>query len=483
MGFLKKLYQYCFFTFITSVAAAQNIDVATKAADKLMNIAKDSAAKVMVRQINIFGNRHTKEYIIRREIQFKEGTYITLSSMNDELQKARQQVYNTNLFNEVKVDVIPIDSNLIDITIQLKERWYIFPIAKFQLVDRNINEWIKKYHANLDRVVYGVKFTHYNLTGRRDLLRLTFLNGFTRNYSFSYTQPISNKQLTNGFSIGAGYVENREFIYKIANDNKPLLFNNGKFSRKATYVTAGYNIRKNILDAHLFNFTYNHVQLTDSVTKEPYNPNYFKAGVAAKNFIDLSYTYQYINANNAVYPLKGVIAAIKFLKRGFVFSGGVNMFFVEGNVNKYWDLHKNWYASVQLSGKITLPFDQPYINQRALGYNDINLRGLELYVVDGVAYSMMKSTIKRKLFTVNFPNPFKSKQYPIIPFTIFAKTYGDLGYTYNKAAYSTYLNNRLLYSGGFGIDILTLYDINLRLEYSFNQLNKNGLFLQAQSGL
>ena len=483
MGFSKKLYQYFFFTFIVFGATAQNIDVSTKAADKLMGIAPDSAAKVKVHQVNIFGNKRTKEYIIRREIQIKEGTAIALNALNDELQKTRQQVYNTNLFNEVKLDVVPVDSNQVDINIHLKERWYIFPIAKFQLVDRNINEWLKKYHGDLDRVVYGVKFTHYNLTGRRDLLRLTFLNGFTRNYSFSYTQPLSNKDLTNGFSFGAGYVENREFIYKIATDNKPLLFNNGKFSRKATYISVGYNIRKNILDAHLFNLTYNHVQLTDSIAKEPYNPNYFKDGAASKNFIDISYTWQYTNANNAVYPLKGTIASAKFLKRGLDFSGGTNMFFIEANYNKYWHLGKNWYASMQLSGKITLPFDQPYINQRALGYNDVNLRGLELYVVDGVAYSMIRNTIKKKLFTINFPNPFKSKQYPTIPFTIFAKTYGDLGYTYNKEAYKTYLNNRLLYSGGFGIDILTLYDINLRLEYSFNQLGKNGLFLQAQSGL
>ena len=38
------------------------------------------------------------------------------------------------------------------------------------------------------------------------------------------------------------------------------------------------------------------------------------------------------------------------------------------------------------------------------------------------------------------------------------------------------------YTGGFGIDILTLYDLNLRLEYSFNQLNENGLFLHTKGG-
>ena len=80
------------------------------------------------------------------------------------------------------------------------------------------------------------------------------------------------------------------------------------------------------------------------------------------------------------------------------------------------------------------------------------------------------------------PFPFFPKILTKIPFTFFAKTYTDFGYVYNKPKFDTYLNNRLLYTGGFGIDLLTLYDINLRFEYSFNQLNKSGLFFHTQSG-
>jgi hypothetical protein len=41
----------------------------------------------------------------------------------------------------------------------------------------------------------------------------------------------------------------------------------------------------------------------------------------------------------------------------------------------------------------------------------------------------------------------------------------------------------LLYSLGGGFDIVTLYDLHLRLEYSFNQLGENGLFLHNGAGL
>ena len=478
-----KLFIFSLFCLFAANAAAQNIDVSTTAADKLLNNITDTTAKLLVHSINITGNKTTKEYVILREIQIKQGDSVQISTLNFELQKARQQVYNSSLFNEVKIEVNVTGSNDIDINFMVKERLYIFPIPKIQLVDRNINEWIQKFNADFDRVIYGGKFTHYNLTGRRDQLRLILLNGFTRTYSLSYSQPFSNKALTNGFSLSAALTENREYIYKIGYDNKPLLFNNGSFSKKNIFISAGFTVRKNILYSHAFAVAYNNLQVTDSLLDAAYNPNYFKGKGSQRSYTDISYIWQYINTNNIKYPLKGATASVKALKRGLGFTGGLNMFFVEANYNRYWDLHKAWFASINLSAKTTLPFNQAYINQRAMGYGENYLRGLELYVVDGVAFGLLRSTLKRKLFTINFPLPFKSKKYPTIPFTFFAKTYADLGYTYNKKAFETYLNNKLLYTGGVGIDVLTFYDINLRIEYSFNQLGKNGLFLQAQSGL
>ena len=478
----KKIYYCCLFLFIGIAASAQNIDVSANTAAKFL-AGKDSSVKIIIHAINISGNKKTKEFIIRREMQLKPGDSISVSSFANELQKLQQQVYNTNLFLTVKVDIAELSANAVDITIAVKERWYIFPIPKFQLIDRNINEWLQKYNGDLDRVVYGVKFTHYNLTGHRDLLRLTLLNGFTRNVSLTYFKPVSEKKLNNGFSFTAGVVQNREFIYKIDTLNKPELFNNGKFSRKNIFAGIGYNYRRNIMGTHYFNVTFNHLSVTDSLIDNKYNPNYFKDAVTHKNYVDFSYTYKYINTNNAMYPLKGTVASVKLLKRGFEFSGGINMFSVEGTYNKYWALKNGWYVSSELSAKTTLPFTQSYINQRSLGYSDVNLRGLELYVVDGVAFGLIRNTLKKKLFTINIKTPFKSEKYHYIPFTVFAKTYGDIGAVYNKDAFRTSLNNKLLYTGGFGIDILSIYDINLRIEYSFNQLGKNGLFLQAQSGL
>ena len=137
----------------------------------------------------------------------------------------------------------------------------------------------------------------------------------------------------------------------------------------------------------------------------------FKDPVNSKNIIDFSYVFQYSNVNNVSYALKGQSGFLNIQKRGLGFTGGLNMLTVEAGFNKYFDMGKKWYSSIQLNGKIKLPFSQAYINQRGLGYGDNYLRGLEYYVIDGVATALVKSTIKKKIISFN------------IPFTLFPKVF------------------------------------------------------------
>ncbi|MEP6674089.1 MAG: POTRA domain-containing protein [Ferruginibacter sp.] len=449
----------------------------------------DSISYVHIRNVIIKGNKTTKDYIILREAQLKANDSIVAALMPGRLEQSRKNIYNTSLFNEVKITAELIDTAITDILIEVKERWYIFPTPQFQPVDRNINEWLKTYHADLQRVNYGIKFVHYNLSGRRDQLRIYLLNGYTRNISFSYSAPYSNTSLTEGFSVGGGFSQNREVDYNISYDNRitsffPLVKDKsfiGSFVRNNYFLNLGYAIRKGIFNRHTFFAGYNYQKVDDSVARF-YNPNYFRDGADSRQFVDLVYTFNHADVNNINYPLTGNTYYFSVLKRGFGFNGGVNMLSLEGGYNKYFDLHRNWYAGIGMQAKIKLPFDQAYINQRGLGFGEAYLRGLEYYIIDGVAYSLARTTLKKKILSFKLPMPFKSKSHPYIPFTFYAKTYGDVGYSYNKKQYDTYLNNRFLYTGGFGIDIFTFYDLNMRFEYSFNQLGEKGLFLHTQSG-
>lgn len=469
-----------FITTTLSVGAQSSLD--SLIYNDTTHISTDSAAKanVNVHNIIVTGNRTTKTYLILREIPFKISDSIVSSNMKKDFELARQLVYNTTLFDEVKLTPKWIDDHNIDVLVEVKERWYIYPIPQFQLADRNFNEWYKTYDADLNRVNYGVRFIHYNLSGRKDILRINLLNGYSKNVTFSYTAPYSNSALTEGFTLSGGFSQNKEIIFKTSSDNHTLLFRQDDYIRKSWFVNIGYTIRKGYFKKHFFNIAYTRSFINDSIITPGYNPNYFKKQVAEIGMPDFSYAFQYTKVDNVAYPLAGKTFGIGMLKRGLSFVNDIDLFMLEVAYTKYWPMKKKWYGSIQVNGKIKLPFDQAYINQRGLGYGESYLRGLEYYVIDGVMLSLLKSTLKKELFSFSLPFPFKSKLFQKIPITVFAKTYLDAGYVYNKKKYDANLNDRLLYTSGIGIDILTFYDASFRIEYSFNQLNEKGLFLHAQ---
>jgi outer membrane protein assembly factor BamA len=476
MAYLKLII-FCYFVLLFHCSFSQQKDSASGI------VSMDTSLKLRVNAINISGNKRTKFYIILREIQFKPGDSLITADLIATLEQARRQVYNLNLFSEVTVTPVMLSANEIAVNVVLREKWYIYPTPQFQLVDRNFNDWLKTYHADFNRVVYGLKFSHYNFSGRGDQLRIFLLNGYSRNLSFSYTAPSINLKWREGFRIFAGYTQNREIFYKTSYNNKLLQFKKEGFVRNIFSTGVSYQVRQGFFKRHLFSLSYTYMDVNDSVVTSVYNPDYFNTAKSYKGLLDLTYSFSYSNTDNNNYPLVGKTYRYSISKRGLGIKGGINMLLIDGSFSKYIAHFNNKLnSSIQLYGRIKAPFTQPYINLRGLGYGDIFLRGQEYYVIDGVVSAVAKYTLKKKLFSFNIPVPFKIRAVPRIPFTFFAKTYADAGYSYIKKQFDSKLNNRFLYTGGFGLDILSLYDININLEYSFNQLGENGLFLHTKGG-
>jgi hypothetical protein len=463
---------------------AQQTDTAVFNRQLQSILALDSTKSLTIDTIFVSGNKKTKRYIVVREILLKQNSEVRADSLLQKIELSRQLVYNTNLFSDVSITPMFKEDGHIALEVTLKERWYIYPTPQFQLVDRNFNEWINRYNASLERVVYGVKFAHYNLSGRRDQLRVYLLNGFARNFSVYYTAPYSNRNLTEGFGFGTGLTQSRDVIFATNQNNQPVRFRmpDKEFVRKSYFVNGNYIARRGYYKRHLFSIGFTFSKVVDSVI-EKYNANFYDNG--NRNYIaypELGYSFQYLNVNNVNYPLKGKIYSLGISKRGLGLEGGINMFTLSGGYNRYWSLGKGWYQAAGTYARLKLPFKQPYVNQYAMGYDDYYLRGLENYVIDGVASGMVKYTLRKKLFGFNIPIPFKNSVINKIPFQFFAKTYGDAGYSYSKYGIETLLGNKLLYSGGAGLDILSIYDINASFEYSFNQLGQKGLFLHIKGG-
>src|SRR5687767_531501 len=67
--------------------------------------ATDSVQLFTIKEIIIEGNKHTKRYIILREISFKENEQYTLKSLVEEFAKTKKQLMNSGLFLQVVVSL------------------------------------------------------------------------------------------------------------------------------------------------------------------------------------------------------------------------------------------------------------------------------------------------------------------------------------------------------------------------------------------
>jgi opacity protein-like surface antigen len=466
---------FCFFSRATLFS--QLIEKAPSSPVAVQALPTDSVnALLLVNDIIITGYKKTLPYIIQREVPLKKGQYILNNELQAKLMLCKQQLMNTSLFVDVDVRPIVIDSNNIFIDIHVKERWYLFPIPYFRIVSRNFNTWWVEEGHNFNKVEYGLKFMQNNVSGRNDNLNLWLIGGYTQQVSLRYDNPNIDNKLKHGINIGFGYRRNRELNYAI-NYNKQSFFKEpDKFLIKQFYVDFAYTYRPAIRTRHTFRVSYSDISVSDTVVK--LNRLYLAPGATTVHFPDISYTLQYYNLDYNPYPLKGFSGEASLYKR---FGKNSDVWQVSGRANFAAKLFPRSFIQLQAAGLLRFPFNQPYISNSLMGSTDLYMRGLEYYVVEGVAGGVARATVKNEIISLNVRNPVRSSTHDKIPFRVFLKAYGDLGYSFMPNFGNSILNNKLLRTWGAGVDIVTFYDVVLRLEYSFNQLGDNGLFVHTQT--
>jgi outer membrane protein assembly factor BamA len=448
------------------------------------------STEIIIRSVTVKGNKKTKEYIALREVPFKAGTKLLKNSLADIIEEGRLNMFNTQLFLEVVPRIEQWDNRYVDIVFDVKERWYLFPLPYFKLVDRNLNQWVVEQNRSLERVNYGLKFNWDNVSGRRDKLNFNFINGYAREYSIFYEQPYADKKLEKGFLFGVFFKQSRQLAYA-TDSNKQVFFpvNNtqiNEFVRTSFKIESGFTIRKGVNHRHAFRLSYINEQIPDTISRiiemnstKGFLP-YFTGNTAQQQFGEFAYTYQYYNVNNIIYPWKGVAFQGTFSQRGLG-AKGMNMWMFSGKGGRFFQLAKKTSASAVGYYMIKVPFQQPMYNMVALGYGDWFLRGLEYYVIDGVQAGILKTTIRQELFQLNVPTLLlKNEKYKKIPFKVIAKLYADIGASHLPVFTNSLLNNKFLYTYGAGVDVLSYYDFVARIEYSFNQLGEKGLFLHIR---
>jgi outer membrane protein assembly factor BamA len=441
----------------------------------------DTIPKHRIGSIQINGLRHTRSPIVQRELLFKVGDLRSQQEMKHQLIESKYLIQNTNLFAEINLKAEQDSLGEWQVRIELREKWMIYPLPKFNLLDRNFNEWWYTFNGDLDRIVYGIQVTHLNVSGRADPLTFRWYNGFNRTWSLSYVQPNIDEHMRNGISIGASFIDHRVLSYKTGFDNRLMQLQSNQPLRNT--ISASFTLRhRNLLyNRSFFTAQISRIHVSETVLDTSKNPSYLNSGSSTVWFPDISYSWQHLHVDNINFPLKGNAYGINITKRGVGWNGNLNMLSIDGYWKKYRPLPRDFFLRLQVAGLVKLPFEQPYYNQRALGYGDYMLSGLDRYVIDGVASLLVKSSISRKLFSIELPNPLQMRQLRRIPLQVYLRGFTHQGTSYLPQGELFKMNNRWLYTGGFGIDLISVYDVRFALDYSFNQFGENGLFLHIRN--
>lgn len=436
----------------------------------------DSSKLFAIRDISIYGNNKTRPSTILRELPFKVNEEYELNEIVKKFQTTKKQLMNTGLFRNVIVSMKSIDGYDVYVNIEVEERWYLYPIPHVKVVDDSFQEWWKDRDRDLDRINYGFKLTYRNITGRNDRLSATFVNGYTKQVTARYEGLFLDKDMKWTASAGFSFGKKKEINYNTI-DNKQLFFKYRDFIHSYFRSTLDISYRRAIKTKHSFILGFFKEDIADTVYN--LNPKFAEQNKSIR-YPELAYRLTYFDLDFIPYPTKGYAAEVHLSKKGF--SGPVNLWQLTAKGSANWTVSEKAFFNLRLLGMIKLPFEQPYITQGFMGGSDVFMQGYEYYSIDGVAGGYAKAAIHRQVLNKNFHIPSKRiKRLNNIPFRVYAKAFANAGYAYNPQAGFNSLNNKMIYSTGLGLDIVTFTDFVIKLEWAFNQLGENGLYLHRRN--
>ncbi|MEO0732814.1 MAG: hypothetical protein AAFZ52_08270 [Bacteroidota bacterium] len=437
---------------------------------------------ITVVDIFLRGHKRTRSSTIFREMTFGKGARIPAAELENELALTYNALMNTGLF--AGIEITHSDSLLgpgrETVYLDIRETWYLYPVPVFSLADRNFNVWWRDQNRSLDRVDVGARLTYYNFTGRRDRLRLGFTTGYTRRYQVGYRLPYLNKAGSIGAEVSYNYRQRREQNYA-TQDNEQLFYqDDDNFVFRETTFDLRTTYRRKLYVSHLLEIGYRRANIADTIA-DVLNPEFFGEGRTSQEFYRLGYRYTNDRRDVRNYPWKGFYLEASLVKDGLGITGQRSGFTAGITYRKFWALSDNLSLNAGFGGKYSLiRTRQPFLENRAIGFDNNSIVGYQFYVVDGLDMAIWRFGVRRELIRskLDLGKLAFIPAFRYIPFRIL------LAFQFNQGIANAPfvepgndLNNRLLTGASFGVDVVLFYDMVGSVQYNRNHLGEGGVFL------
>ena len=440
----------------------------------------------VIDNIEIEGNKRTKTFIIERELDFKIGDTVLTKNLEARLQRTHNRLFNTSLFLETNTQLISTDSTHKTVKVIVRERFYTYVVPIIGLADRNFNEWWVQRDHKLNRLDIGVYFLQKNMRGRNESMKIKAEVGFTKKIEFTYTIPYLTKSRKLGLIYYVGYILNKQVAYNTLS-NKLYYVEGASFIRERFGTSLTFTYRSKFYIEHQLGVSYFNNAIGDTVAQ--LNPTYFLEGRTKQEFISLKYSLIRDHRDIRYYPLKGSYIRLDIEQMGIGINHDIAMTSFKSEISLYKPIQKRFNIAGTLKGKFSTPIQQPYFNQRGLGYDKESVSGYEQYVIDGQKYILGKVNLRFKLLDWHLGlHDFPDERFSKIPLKIFLKAYVDMGYVWDNrtdiyAQGNAIYANTYLPGAGLGFDFVTYYDFVMRVEYSVNRDLQSGVFINFKAGI
>ena len=452
-------------------------------------LAQDSIAIV---QINFEGNKKTKERVIRNELAITEGDKILKSEIARVISDNENRLKSFGLFNTAEIDTIKKGEEL-TLNINLVENWYLYPSPIFELGDRSFSAWWIEQNHEFDRINYGLRARHYNLTGNKDPFLIVAQFGYTKKFEGEYSFPYLFENKNIGFSAAIFYSSNKEIPYKTVG-NKPQFYmhEDERDMLKRFRTSFVVRMRPNVQTHHSFSLEF-HRNTVDQFVLEDLNPQYFLHGKNSLQFFMLNYDFQYDRRINYLMPYSGYRFRLNVKKEGLGILKEQNALITQAVFEYYIPFNKsiednksNFGYGGKIIGKTNLIRNQQaFANNTGLGWGGDLVSGFDLYVMDGMDHVLFTNHIKKRILNFDYTIEslaFLPAQFKSINIQAHLRFNFDFAYI-NEPYYiaTNTLNNRWIYGFGPALDIIIYNSYLFSFEYSFNDLGERGLFLEARN--
>ncbi|MCH2021385.1 MAG: BamA/TamA family outer membrane protein [Saprospiraceae bacterium] len=439
--------------------------------------------KICIKTIAVEGNKKTQTNLIINELSFQEEDSLLLKDLMPALNKNKQLLINTVLFNEVEIKISKWEGLDVHILIKLKESWYIFPFPQFELADRNFNVWWTRHNRNFQRANIGLWLIWRNLTGYNDILKIVVQFGYTRKFEIDYTLPPMGRKRRFGFNVNTLYSDNKELAFNTINNKLAFYSDYNTPERQFQRIRARFRsyYRRTLYETQKFELNFLQLSISDSIAL--INPDFFLNGKQLQRSFNLKYTYTLDKRDIRAYPQKGYYFNVVLHKEGLGIFNDINQLQLTANLSYFMPIGKRLSVGTNMKGRYSfIRSKTPYYNNRALGFKEDYIRGFQYYVINGQDYLIIQTDINIKLFDFTIP---LFKKVPIsylkgLPIKIHLRYHLDFGYVWDRYYMDlNTLGNSDLIGTGIGIDLIFYtYNIIFQFEYTFNNNGEKGLYLR-----